>query len=133
MKPSTLSRSSFVKSQIGTLSRAFLSCFLKFPSQERYFGLVHGSTAPAASDLVTSGTTRFMSKSTVLPNPWHRGHAPAGELKLNRVGSGSANSMPQVLHWNRSLNRSCRPPAAFSTTAIQRAVPVQDLRHGTAR
>src|SRR5208337_4249662 len=100
MKSSTRPRSSSVKSQYGTLSCAFLSCFLKLPSQERYFGLVHGSTAPSSSDLVTSGMTRFMSKSMVLPNPWHRGHAPTGELKLNRVGSGSANSIPQVLHWN---------------------------------
>ena len=33
--------------------------------------------------------TRFMSKSTVLPNPWQRGQAPNGLLKLNRRGSGS--------------------------------------------
>src|ERR1039458_5981901 len=98
MKPSKLSRSSAVKSQTGTLSRAFLSCFLKFASQERYFGLVHGSTAPPASVLVRSGITRFMSKSMVLPNPWQRGQAPTGELKLNRVGSGSANSRRSEEH-----------------------------------
>jgi hypothetical protein len=47
-----------------------------------------------------------MSKSMVLPKPWHRGQAPAGELKLKRIGSGCWNSMPQVLHWNFSLKRS---------------------------
>ena len=51
-----------------------------------------------------------MSKSMVLPKPWQRGQAPKGELKLNRIGSGSPNSMPQVLHWNFSLKRSGGAP-----------------------
>ncbi len=33
----------------------------------------------------------------VLPNPWQRGQAPIGLLKLNRIGSGVANSVPQRL------------------------------------
>ena len=52
-----------------------------------------------------------MSKSMVLPKPWQRGQAPKGELKLKRIGSGTANSRPQVLHWNFSLKRSCWSPA----------------------
>ena len=47
-----------------------------------------------------------MSKSMVLPKPWQRGQAPKGELKLKRIGSGTENSRPQVLHWNFSLKRS---------------------------
>ena len=59
--------------------------------------------------------TRSMSKSMVLPKPWQRGQAPKGELKLKRMGSGTANSMPQVLHSNFSLKRSGgSPDAAFS-------------------
>ena len=33
----------------------------KLPSQERYFGLVHGSTAPSSSESVRSGITRSRS------------------------------------------------------------------------
>ena len=46
----------------------------------------------------------------VLPKPWQRGQAPMGLLKLNRLGSGSANSMPQRLQANFSLKRSVSPP-----------------------
>ena len=42
----------------------------------------------------------------VLPKPWQRGQAPKGLLKLNRLGSGSANSRPQRLQANFSLKRS---------------------------
>src|SRR5947207_2109950 len=114
MNSSTVSRSLSLRSQYGTRARTLVRCFLKLPYHERYFGLVHGSTAPSSSESDGSGITRLMSKSMVLPNPWHRGHAPNGELKLNRIGSGWLNSLPQVLHWKRSLKRSCPPPAAFS-------------------
>src|ERR1035441_1071201 len=87
-----------LRSATGTFMRTVVRCLLKLPSQERYFGLVHGSTAPSSSESEAFGTTRFMSKSMVLPKPWQRGHAPTGELKLNRIGSGTLNSMPQVLH-----------------------------------
>src|SRR5262245_1275264 len=30
-----------------------------------------------------------------VPSPRHFGQAPSGELKLNKVGSGSENSLPQ--------------------------------------
>ena len=60
----------------------------KLPSQERNLGLVQGSTAPSSSESDLSGITRSRSKSMVLPNPWQRGQAPTGELKLNRIGSG---------------------------------------------
>src|SRR5262249_12917913 len=102
------------RSQYGTLNRTLPFDFRKFPSHDRYFGLVHGSTAPSSSDSVLSGITRFISKSIVLPKPWQRGHAPNGELKLNRIGSGSPKSSWQVLHWNFSLKRSCWPPVAAS-------------------
>src|ERR1035438_2741440 len=88
MNSSSVSRSLAVKSQTGTFVRTVERCFLKLPSQERYFGFVHGSTAPSSSESEASGITRFMSKSIVLPKPWQRGHAPTGELKLNRIGSG---------------------------------------------
>src|ERR1035438_545108 len=107
MNASTISRSASVRSQTGVFVRTSpLACFWKLASHDRYLGLVHGSTAPSASDKVRSGITRSMSKSMVLPKPWHRGQAPKGELKLNRMGSGTANSRPQVLHWNFSLKRS---------------------------
>src|SRR5947209_1056584 len=100
---------------MGVLKRTLpLEDFLKLASHERYFGLVHGSMAPSSSDRVRSGMTRSMSKSMVLPNPWQRGQAPTGELKLNRIGSGCPNSMPQVLHWNFSLKRRRSPPEAAS-------------------
>ena len=108
-----------------------LACFLKLASQERYFGLVHGSTAPSASDSVGPGITRSMSKSMVLPKPWQRGHAPKGELKLNRMGSGSANSRPQVLHWNFSLKRrrSTAAPALLEDHLARLAVTDLDGIH----
>src|SRR5579883_2238660 len=114
MNSSRLARSPSFKSQTGIPNRTFRADFLKLPSQDRYFGFVHGSTAPSSSDSVGSGITRFMSKSIVFPNPWQRGHAPNGELKLNRIGSGMLNSVPQVLHWNFSLNLSRSPPPAAS-------------------
>src|SRR6478672_3920957 len=98
MNSSSVSRSAGVRSQTGTFMRNAVRLFLKLPSQDRYFGLVHGSTDPATTESEGSGITRFMSKSMVLPKPWQRGHAPTGELKLNRIGSGWLNSMPQVLH-----------------------------------
>src|SRR5215469_6619789 len=88
MNSSRLSRSASLKSHTGTWKRILRADFLKLPSHDLYFGLVHGSTAPPSSDKVGSGITRFMSKSIVLPNPWQRGQAPNGELKLNRIGSG---------------------------------------------
>ena len=45
----------------------------------------------------------------VLPKPWQRGQAPAGLLKLNRIGSGSRNSRLSYLHMKRSL-KSWRSP-----------------------
>src|SRR5206468_12888064 len=114
MKASVISRSASVSSQYGTRMRTLAVCFLKLPTQERYLGLVHGSTAPRSTESEGSGITRFMSKSMVLPKPWQRGHAPKGELKLNRIGSGWLNSIPQVLHWNRSLKRSGAAPDALS-------------------
>src|ERR1035438_1082432 len=88
MNSSSVSRSLTVRSATGTLVRTVARCFLKLPIQERYLGLVHGSTAPSSREREASGITRFMSKSMVLPKPWQRGHAPTGELKLNRIGSG---------------------------------------------
>src|SRR6516162_3875357 len=108
MKSKTRSRSASVNSQNGVWKRTPWVDFLKLFSHERYLGLVHGSTAPSSSASVVSGITRSMSKSIVLPKPWQRGHAPNGELKLNRIGSGGLNSAPQVLHWNFSLKRICR-------------------------
>src|SRR6266540_2434282 len=98
MNSSSVSRSAAVNSHTGTFIRTLPLCFLKLPSQLRYFGFVHGSTAPSSIDNDPSGITRFISKSIVLPKPWQRGHAPTGELKLNRIGSGVANSSPHVLH-----------------------------------
>src|ERR1019366_3445032 len=108
MKAYTASRSPSERSRNGVVRRAAAppATFLKLPSQERYFGFVHGSTAPSSSDNDGSGMTRSISKSMVLPKPWQRGHAPTGELKLNRIGYGGVNSAPQVLHWNFSLKRT---------------------------
>src|SRR5215475_1396968 len=105
MNPSRVSRSAAVKSATATFMRNFGACFLKFAAHDRYFGLVHGSTAPWSTESDGFGITRFISKSMVLPKPWQRGHAPNGELKLKRIGSGSANSRLQVLHSKRSLKR----------------------------
>src|SRR5579864_6783570 len=101
MKSKTSSRSASFRSQNGVRKRTFFWADLrKFASQERYLGLVQGSTAPSSRERPGSGITRFISKSIVLPNPWQRGQAPKGELKLNRIGSGVLNSRLQVLHWN---------------------------------
>ena len=93
-------------------------------------GLVHGSTAPSSSESVLSGMTRSMSKSMVLPKPWQRGQAPNGELKLNRIGSGSANSMPQVLHWNFSLKRRRSAGRRRSRKSLR---PLRDSRSRRCR
>src|SRR5450432_1602143 len=98
MNSSSVSRSAMERSATGTFMRNLVWFFLKLPSQERYLGLVQGSTAPSCRESEESGITRLMSKSMVLPKPWQRGHAPTGELKLNRMGSAAANSMLHVLH-----------------------------------
>src|ERR1035441_979400 len=107
MAAKTVSCSFSVRSQKGTVRRTlWLRAVLrKLPSQERYFGLDHGSTAPPSMVLFLSGTTRSISKSMVLPKPWHRGHAPNGLLKLNRRGSGSTKVRPHCLQANFSLKR----------------------------
>src|SRR5262245_43238394 len=73
----------------------------------RYLGLVHGSIAPSLRVLVTSGITRFRSKSMVLPKPWQRGHAPNGLLNENSGGSGSSYLRWQFLHSNFCEKRHC--------------------------
>src|SRR5260370_2898123 len=94
------------------LAHFFASC-----SNTRYFGLVQGSIAPSSKDLLGSGTTRFKSKSIVLPNPWHRGHAPYGLLNENSRVSGSWYSLPSFFHSNRSLhvNLSTTLPPPLAT------------------
>src|SRR6202789_534515 len=82
-----------------------LACLLRSVNQGRYLGRCEGSMAPPSRLSDLSGTMRFRSKSMVLPKPWQRGQAPNGLLKLKRIGSGSVNSGPQVLHWNFSLKR----------------------------
>ena len=42
----------------------------------------------------------------MLPNPWHRGHAPNGLLNEKSFGSGSSYRMPHFLHSKASLNRN---------------------------
>src|SRR5215469_507602 len=98
MKSKTFSCSAVLRSQNGLSNGIFGADFRRFPNQERYFGLVQGSTAPSSSESVLSGMARSMSKSIVLPKPWQRGQLPNGELKLKRSGSGGLNSMPHVLH-----------------------------------
>ena len=53
----------------------------------------------------------------VLPKPWQRGQAPAGLLKLNRIGSGSRNSMLSYLQMKRSLKSSRSSRRASSKIA----------------
>src|ERR1035438_7302408 len=50
MNSSSVSRSLTVRSATGTLVRTVARCFLKLPIQERYLGLVHGSTAPSSRE-----------------------------------------------------------------------------------
>ena len=54
-----------------------------------------------------------MSKSTVFPKPWQRGHAPYGLLNENNRGSGSWYTVPQFLHSKRSLKTMRSGAAAF--------------------
>src|SRR5580698_7558720 len=107
MPAKTVSCSFSDRSQKGTVRRTPLlrAVLRKLPSQERYLGLVHGSTAPPSRVLFLSGMTRSMSKSMVLPKPWQRGQAPKGLLKLNRRGSGSAKVSPHCLQANFSEKR----------------------------
>src|ERR1019366_596120 len=127
MAAKTVSCSFSARSQKGTVRRTPLLCAVlrKLPSQDRYLGLVHGSTAPPSRVRVLSGITKSISKSMVLPKPWHRGQAPKGLLKLNRRGSGSTKVRPHCLQANFSLKRRGRqadppappaPPAAGSST-----------------
>ncbi len=74
------------------------ACLRRSLNQGRYLGRFQGSMAPCARLSPLSGITRFRSKSTVLPNPWQRGHAPKGLLKLNSRGSGSLPGRWQLLH-----------------------------------
>src|ERR1035438_10837648 len=86
MNSSSVSRSLTVRSATGTVVGTVARCFLKLPIQERYLGLVHGSTAPSSRESEASGITRFMSKSMVLPKPWQRGQAPT-DRKSTRLNS----------------------------------------------
>ena len=52
----------------------------------------------------------------MLPNPWQRGQAPNGLLKLNRRGSGSLPGRWQLVHSNAPENR-CRRALAPSLVA----------------
>ena len=87
---------------------------------------VHGSIAPCRIDLVGSGTTRSMSSSMMLPNPWQVGQAPKGLLNENSRGCGSSYAMPQRRHSNRSLN-TWRPRTGHRRADLERRTPRRRL------
>src|SRR4051812_37372445 len=129
---STSSRCSAFKSCHGTSNGTPL-CRANFRNSAchgRYFGLVNGSIAPSLSVFVTSGITRFKSKSIVLPNPWHRGHAPKGLLNENSGGSGSSYLMWQFLHSKRWLKRHCI--CVTTSKSSSSATSISDCRGGTS-
>ena len=112
---STISRAASGSSRQGTSSGipSAGACLRSSLYHGRYLGRFHGSMAPSASVSPLSGITRFRSKSTVLPKPWQRGHAPKGLLKLNRRGSGSLPGRWQLLHSYAPLKTcaACAPPS----------------------
>ena len=57
-----------------------------------------------------SGITRFKSKSTVFPNPWHRGHAPNGLLKLEQARLRLA-VQPMAIHALECRRKTAAVPA----------------------
>ena len=88
----------------------------KLPSQERYLGLVHGSTAPSSRVRFLSGITRSMSKSMVLPKPWQRGQAPNGivEAEQARLGIGECDAAVFAGEFFAEAQRLTLQPAAVS-------------------
>ena len=97
------------RSQNGTCKRTLplrAPC-LKFPSHERYLRLgprLH--RALVERQRLVGNHAVHVEIDGVAEALAARAGARPGELKLNRIGSGSANSIPQVLHWNFSLKRS---------------------------
>src|SRR5690554_6900017 len=57
-------------------------------------------------DKLLSGITKFSSIPTILPNPSHLGHAPAGLLKLNIISEGSSNTIPSDSNLFENTNDS---------------------------
>src|SRR5204863_6939004 len=74
-----------------------------------YRGLVHGSSAPPASDAVGSGTISDSSYSRIAPKPLHVGHAPRGLLKENSVGVSTGAAQPHAEHAGCSEKRRRSP------------------------
>jgi hypothetical protein len=117
---------------IGTPS-AFAARFIS-PCHARYFGFVHGSIAPSSRVFERSGMIRLGSKSIVLPNPWQRGHAPNGLLKLNNRGSGSRYARWHVEHSNADEKRklSAASPHPEEQCAAQ-SLPPRDSQSQSHR
>ena len=63
----------------------------------------HASIAPFSMLTASSGTIRSGSNSNLVPSPWHSGHAPCGELKLNSRGSSSGSD---TFGWTGQANFS---------------------------
>ena len=85
----------------------------------------HGTIAPSASDLPSSGMTLAGSKSQVAPRPWQLGQAPCGELNEKARGDISGTLMPHTTQ--ASLRENSRSPlsrALMTTTPSARSSAV---------
>src|SRR6266550_5379038 len=81
-----------------------------------YLGLVHGSSAPAASERFGSGTINDSSYSSTAPKPLQLGHAPRGLLKEKSVGVSTGAAQPHAEQAGCSEKRRRSPLLSASAT-----------------
>jgi len=84
------SRSSSARHGTSVRTLARVAYFIRSRWQSAKLFVCQGLTAPPASVLPSSGTTRPKSTPITRPKPRQRSQAPIGELNENRLGSGSA-------------------------------------------
>src|SRR5258708_10014953 len=81
-----------------------------------YRGLVHGSSAPSATDRRRSGTINDSSYSSTAPKPLQPGQAPRGLLKEKSASVGAGADGPQLEHVGCSETRRRAPFGSATAT-----------------
>src|SRR5258708_11770594 len=95
-----------------------------------YRGLVHGSSAPSATDRRRSGTINDSSYSSTAPKPLQPGQAPRGLLKEKSAGVGAGAGVAQFEQVGCSEKRRREP--LFEATATP-SPPLKALAAASAR
>src|SRR5690554_925454 len=85
---------------------ALYALFTKYRFHSLIFSPFQHFTHSSCMDKLLSGITKFSSIPTILPNPSHLGHAPAGLLKLNIISVGSSKMIPSASNLFENTNDS---------------------------